>query len=232
MLNCLLHSRVQTGIESNTDFYDEDVNVYLAHLLNSYIDPKHLDRIESQLVALDPDLFRMIVDGADDRQRFELYRANADHLLISVAIFDVFDDHRQNRHPAFHVSKETYIARASSYYALASSYAAKLGRGSTGLSETLRKLSVGIENYVKILSYMRGHYLNLIRRYSAGELFHLERSIKEIERQQALEELRNEFLDTYNAWLKKGSPELKEKLAEQVRLLRELDPTFHFELPR
>ena len=34
MVNCLLYSRMETGLVSNQDFYDEDVNVYLAHLLS------------------------------------------------------------------------------------------------------------------------------------------------------------------------------------------------------
>ena len=39
MINCLLYSRMETGLVSNQDFYDEDVNVYLAHLLHSFIKP-------------------------------------------------------------------------------------------------------------------------------------------------------------------------------------------------
>jgi len=40
MINCLLYSRMETGLVSNQDYYDEDVNVYLAHLLHSFINPE------------------------------------------------------------------------------------------------------------------------------------------------------------------------------------------------
>ena len=40
MINCLLYSRMETGLVSNQDCYDEDVNVYLAHLLHSFINPE------------------------------------------------------------------------------------------------------------------------------------------------------------------------------------------------
>ena len=46
-----------------------------------------------------------------------------------------------------------------------------------------------------------------------------------------IEKMRNEFLDTYHAWLKTGVSDLKEKLSEQARLLKEIDPTFEFKPP-
>ncbi|MEK7823974.1 MAG: hypothetical protein AAB290_02890, partial [Candidatus Eisenbacteria bacterium] len=44
MINCLLYSRMETGLVSNQDFYDEDVNVYLAHLLHSFINPEYVEQ--------------------------------------------------------------------------------------------------------------------------------------------------------------------------------------------
>jgi len=232
MLNCLLHSRVHTGLESNSEFYDEDVNVYLAHLLNAHIGSPHA-ALNADLVAPDDaTIHRMIADAPDDRQRYRIYKANADFLLIAVTIFDVFEDRHYNRHPAFHVPRESHVGRAALYYALAASYAARVGSGPASLAPTLQKISEGIESYVRILTYLRGHYLDLIRRYSAGELFHLERSIQEIERGEIIEQMRNEFLDTYHAWLKTGVSDLKDKLSEQARLLKEVDPSFKFKPPR
>ena len=231
MLNCLLHSRVHTGLESNTEFYDEDVNVYIAHLLNSQIYPEYM-ALNSHYIARDEsDLARILAECDDNRHRYTVYKVNADHLLMSLGAFDSAGGDRPGRHPVFKTPRSVFLGRASAYYALASSYACKLTRGSSGLSATLRKLSEGIETYVKILSYMRGQYLGLIKRYSPGELFHLDLTIKEIERGEALETKRNEFLDTYHEWLQTGVNELKSKLAEQAKLLREIDPTFEFTPP-
>jgi hypothetical protein len=222
---------VHTGLESNSEFYDEDVNVYLAQLLNSHIDPKYLARSAQKIARDDADLFRMIESNSDDRFRYETYRANADYLLMGLSIFDLFDGHRYNRLSVFRTPREVYVGRAGAYYSLAASYATKLRGGPSGVSRTLQKLADGITNYVRIMSYMRGHYLDLIRRYSPGELFHLDLTIKEVERGEALERRRDEFLDTYHAWLKTGMDELREKLVEQARLLREIDPTFEFTPP-
>ncbi len=231
MLNCLLHSRVNIGIESNSEVYDEDVNVYLAHLLNAHIDPRYLLRVSRHVAATDADVAASLACNADPRNHYETYKANADFLLMAVSVFDLFDEPRHSRPHHLRTPKQVYIGRASLYYSLASSYATKLARGESPIAATLLKLSEGIDDYVKILSYMRGQYLDFIRRYSPGELFHLDRALEEIEKDEAIEQMRNEFLDTYHAWMKTGAPELKRRLKEQAKRLREVDPTFEFTPP-
>jgi hypothetical protein len=231
MLNCLLHSRVNTGIESNSEFYDEDVNVYLAHLLNSHIDPQQLERLSGYVATDEAHLHRLLNEARDDRDRYLVYRSTADYLLMGVSVFDIFEERHLARHPEFRTTPSFYIHRAAAYYSIASSYAMKLGRGRSAIGATLAKLSEGIDSYVRILSYMRGEYLDFIRRYTPGELFHLERSIEEIERDLALEEIRNDFLDTYNEWRRTGVEALREALMEKARLLKERDPSFRFDPP-
>jgi len=231
MLNSLLHSRMHTGLESNAEYYDEDVNVYIAHLLNAHIDPQNSSRVAPLVAHNDAELHRMLDSRSDDRDRYNIYRANADALLLALGVFDSLDDRHEKLNPAFRTPKSVYVARASSYYALAASYAAKLHRGPNGISSVLEKLSRGIENYVKILSYMRGQYLGFIRRYSPGELFHLDMVIKEVERDETIRTKRDEFLDTYNDWLKTRDSALRGKLVQQASELREIDPSFEFTPP-
>jgi hypothetical protein len=231
MLNCLLHSRVNIGIESNSTVYDEDVNVYLAHLLNSHIDPRYMARISQYVTTTDGDVAAAVNGSTDYRLCYETYKANADFLLMGVSVFDLFDEPRLSVSHHLHTPREIFIGRASLYYSLAASYAVKLAGGECPIAETLAKLSDGIDDYVKILSYMRGQYLDFIKRYSCGELFHLDRALEEIHRDETIEQLRNEFLDAYNDWMKTGVPELKRKLEEKASLLRELDPSFEFTPP-
>ncbi|MBN2565493.1 MAG: hypothetical protein JXB46_07255 [Candidatus Eisenbacteria bacterium] len=231
MLNCLLHSRVSIGIESNSVFYDEDVNVYLAHLLNAHIDPRYLQRVSRYIAYTDTGLAASLDGDPDCRRKYETYKANADFLLMAVSVFDLYDEPRHSRPFALRTPKRVYVARASMYYSLAASYACKLERGQSSVAGTLSKLAEGIEDYVRILSYMRGEYLDFIRRYSPGELFHLDRAIEEIERDLTIEQMRDEFLDTYHAWMKTGADDLKARLEEQAGVLREIDPTFDFKLP-
>jgi hypothetical protein len=231
MLNCLLHSRISIGIESNSVFYDEDVNVYLAHLLNAHIDPRYLQRVSQYIAYTDADLAASLDGERDIRRRYEAYKANGDFLLMAISVFGLYDEPRHSRPFALRTAKRVYVARAATYYSLAASYASKLARGESSVGATLAKLAQGIDDYVRILSYMRGQYLDFIRRYSPGELFHLDRALEEIERDLAIDQMRDEFLDTYNAWMKTGSPDLKDKLEQQAGVLREIDPTFEFKPP-
>jgi len=231
MLNCLLHSRVNTGLESNSEFYDEDVNVYLAHLLNSHIDAKCIERMADYVATDEAHLHRLLEEARDDRDRYMIYRSTADYLLMGTSIFEMFEGKPDARHPLLNAPTSFYVRRASAYYSVASSYATKLNRGRSAIAQTLAKLSEGIESYVRILSYMRGEYLDFIRRYSPGELFHLERSIEQIERDLAIDQIRDEFLDTYNEWRRTGVAELREKLMEKAKLLKEYDPSFRFNPP-
>jgi len=235
MLNCLLHSRIHTGIESNSDVYDEDVNVYLAHLLNSQIDPVHLERVGRYIASSDDELHRMAADASSERERYLAYKTTADYLLLSIAVFDTIDRPKHYLPAVYHTPREVFIARAATYYAQAASYACKIHRGPNGISRVLQKLSDGFESYVHILTYMRGQYLGLLRRYSEGELFHLDRQVEEIRRGETIEQLRDEFLEAYSAWMKPESEqprdELREELLRHAQRLSEIDPTFDFRLP-
>ena len=126
---------------------------------------------------MDQDLHREYT-GVENR----LILSNADFLLMPVSVFDLFDEPRHSQPHQLRTHKQVYIGRASLYNSLASSYAMKLARGESPIADTLLKLSEHIDDYVKILSYMRGQYLDFIRRYSPGELFHLDLVLDEIAR--------------------------------------------------
>jgi hypothetical protein len=204
MINCLLYSRMETGLVSNQDFYDEDVNVYLAHLLHSFI---------------------------DSRLKYLIYKTNADFLLISIGIFDnpVGTAAPRAKVPS---SEEAYIGRGKTYYHFAYSYAQHVHRKNQGVAEVLEKLSVGFEKYIKILSHMRGEYLDLMSRLSKGEVYHLERSVNEDTRQEMLRLKQDELLELYSAWKREPNEETEENMERVVGEIRQINPSFKFELPK
>src|SRR5204862_3987289 len=74
MINCLLYSRMETGLVSNQDFYDEDVNVYLAHLLHSFINPEYVEQSKKFLSKYDTDVFRRLSNSTDSRLKYLIYK--------------------------------------------------------------------------------------------------------------------------------------------------------------
>ncbi len=231
MINCLLYSRMETGLVSNQDCYDEDVNVYLAHLLHSFINPEYVEQSKKFLSKYDTDVFRRLASSTDAHLKYQIYKTNADFLLVSIGIFDqpiVPGGPRIRVQP----SEEAYIGRGKTYYHFAYTYAQQMHRKNAGVSEVLEKLSTGFEKYLRILSHMRGEYLDLMKRFSQGEVYHLERSIDEHSQQELLRVKQDELLELYSAWRDAPSAEVEDSLVRVVGEIKQINPAFKFELPR
>jgi hypothetical protein len=229
MMNCLLYSRIETGLESNTDEYDEDVNVYLAHLLNSFINPRYYQAARRYITEYDTEVTAQLERSRNVRMKYTIYKTNADFLLLSTGIFSGGDPeiHRPGSQPGH--GREDRVERGKTYYHFAFSYSKRITPRSPSLTEVLAKLSRGFEKYVKILSHMRGEYFNLYERLTAGEEFHLHRSIDDAAQRENLRRTQDEFLDLYLSWKKEPNGVLIDRLQEVCERLRELDPTFRFE---
>jgi len=230
MINCLLYSRMETGLVSNQDCYDEDVNVYLAHLLHSFINPEYVEQSRKFLSKYDTDVFRRLSSSTDSRLKYQIYKTNADFLLVSIGIFDnpMMPSGQKKLQP----SEETYIGRGKTYYHFAYTYAQQMHRKNAGVSEVLEKLSVGFDKYLRILSHMRGEYLDLMKRLSNGEVYHLERSVDEAQRQETLRSKQDELLELYSAWKTEPSSETEASLERVVSEIRQINPDFKFQLPK
>ena len=239
MMKCLLYSRMETGLVSNKDFYDEDVNVYIAHLLNSFINPEYTRRANKYLSKYDTEVFGRLVDSKDARLKYTLYKTNADFLLVSLGIFDNPVGMAGDLSPAlitpekkvFQPSEEAYVGRGKTYYRFAYTYSHQIHDPHAAITAVLEKLSTGFEKYIRILSHMRGEYFNLMDRLSRGEIYHLERRLNESERKEDLKEMQDRFLDLYMEWKQSGTPQLSAQIQSLVAEIKELDPTFTFELP-
>jgi len=230
MINCLLYSRMETGLVSNQDFYDEDVNVYLAHLLHSFINPEYVEQSKKFLSKYDTDVFRRLSNSSDSRLKYLIYKTNADFLLVSIGLFDnpMGPAARTKTPPA----EEAYIGRGKTYYHFAYSYSQQVHRRNAAVTEVLEKLSVGFDKYLRILSHMRGEYLDLMKRFSNGEVYHLERSVNEDSQKELLRVKQDELLELYTVWKAEPSAEAEENLERVVSEIKQLNPDFKFELPK
>ena len=230
MINCLLYSRMETGLVSNQEFYDEDVNVYLAHLLHSFINPEYVEQSRKFLSKYDTDVFHRLSHSSDARLKYQIYKTNADFLLVSIGIFD--NPGVPAGQKKLQPSEETYIGRGKTYYHFAYTYSQQMPRRHQGVAEVLEKLSVGFEKYIRILSHMRGEYLDLVKRLSSGEVYHLERSVDEHQQQELLRVKQDELLELYAAWKNEPTAQAEESLERVVGEIRQINPEFKFQLPK
>ncbi len=230
-INCLLYSRMESGLVSNPDCYDEDVNVYLAHLLHAFINPEYAEQSKKFLSRYDVDVFRRLAGSADARIQYLIHKGNSDFLLISVAIFDntgAPDGAPSRKQP----SEEAYVGRGKTYYHFAYTYSQPMHRKNAGVAEVLERLSVGFDKYLKILSHMRGEPLDLAQHLEQGEVYHLKRTANEAAMQQLLRTKQDELLELYTAWKARPSEETEQSLERLVDEIRQINPDFHFDLPK
>jgi hypothetical protein len=228
MIRGLLSSRLEVGLPTDSRIEEEDVNIYLTHLLCSYVDPGYFLRIAKYLSAYDSTLFERVQYSTSVRLKYTVYKTNADHLLMSIGVFNNPAGRRPDVLPVpLQPAEELHVGRGKTYYDFASTYGQSVFGRSSAIADVMGKLSVGFEKYVKILSHMRGEYLNFVERMSEGELYHLQQSAQT----EGLGALHNEFLDLYSEYRRNPSPELRARLVATAERLQRLDPSFQFELP-
>ena len=230
MMNCLLYSRMDSGFPSNDKYLDEDVNVYLASLLTGAIHRGDENSSTLYLASCDSSLFDSVRTLENPRAKYNIYKTNADRLIIALGIFGNPRLRRHNSTPHMAAAERSYIGRGKAYYSLAESYAVETCRRHTAIADVLGKLSRGFEKYVKILSLMRSEYFDFRHRISEGELFHLEKSLDGIGQKEQLKELYDEFLDLYSAYGENRTDAAKRRIEEVCSRIREIDPSFRFEI--
>jgi DNA-binding transcriptional regulator YbjK len=122
------------------------------------------------------------------------------------------------------------MGRAKAYYQFAYSYSQAVFRKATAVSDILEKLSRGFEQYVQILSHMRGEYFNVLERLGSGQVYHLERSIDCLSSNEELKSLQDKFLDLYSEYMKSKDPKLEGELRKLAKRIQRIDETFRFDI--
>ena len=174
MLNSLLQSRIETG-EETTD--DEDVNVYLATLMHSFLDQSFQEEHGHLASTYSTDVARS-ADTNNLRHRYRVYRTNGDYALISTSIFDRPPLERRRR--SYGAQEEAATGdRGSTYYGFAANLSERINRKHPGVTVVLQKLSERFDTYVTILRKVRIDHLKLTEKLSNGEIFHLQREAHE-----------------------------------------------------
>ena len=226
-INSFLLSRIDSDMPSDLKEYDEDVNVYTASLLAGIVSGRE-DLLRADLVSpRDTDVFARVQESKDQRYRYQVYKANADFLYVSLGIFaggaprgPVAEDLEER--------EQLMTGRGKSYYHFASAYAERLYRSRTGVAEVMDKLSRHFESYTKVMAWMSGEYLHLLRRISEGEVFHLSRDAQSRFEVAHKTHVWDELLESYVSWQATHAVEARRRLHRAARELRKLDPDFSF----
>jgi|SRR3989338_489993 len=229
LLDAVIRSRGNCNLPSNREVYDEDVNIYLAHLLFAISTSAYQKLVKKYLVFYPSDLTNL-VDTADDNYiRYFIYKINADNLLVHLG---VFQDLSQNMHLEQRLcprSEDQFKEAARAYYEQAAIYNQRIYRKKTAVGEVLAKLSHNFDQYCNILQVTRKDFFHFANHFKDKEFADFMQSVNAYESENCLKEKQDAFLDLYLDWLKdKENSGLKERLNRAGEELSRLDPQFQF----
>lgn len=222
MFNSFLCSRLDTDKSSDGD---EEVNMYMAHLLLSLVDGRFYTEHTQVLGSTPAEVFAKAAREDTPRHKLEVYRANADHRLVCFGLFSGSGE-RQSLYRQTFANPAGYLEEAQQYYQWASLFGHRLPARYQGLALALAKIAAHFETYCTVLTHLSATYLHLMPRLSSGELFHLEREAHQAAQPYIREETLNRLLDAYNQWQTKQTAENNQRFQDACAHYQQVNPAF------
>ncbi len=227
LLGAIITSRQKSNFPSNCYVYDEDVNIYLAHLLFAVSLPEYHEMAEPYLSLETSDVLRWVRATEDRTLRYFIFKVNADHFLIHTSVFEDLPVH--SPHKIFKRSEKYYREVAKLYYDQAAAYHKRIYRKKTGVGEVLEKLSRYYDSYQQILVEMRREYFCFLNSFRDQAFRQFMKEIKTYEKDFVVKNKMDSFLDFYAQWLETRDVRIKPMIVRLAAELKQIDPEFRFD---
>jgi hypothetical protein len=228
LLQTVISSRGESKFPSNYYTYDEDVNVYLAHLLFAVSLPEYHEMAEPYLSTDTSDILRWVRATEDRTIRYFIFKVNADHLLMHTSIFNDLTAKKPKK--LFSRSDKHFLEVAKLYYEQAAAYHKKIYRKKTGVGDVLTKLSHYFEDYQGVLKHVRREYFHFVNSFKDNAFDEFVGEVSTYESSTTLKEKMDLFLDLYGQWLESKNPILVNEITQLVAQIKQVDPGFDFNL--
>jgi hypothetical protein len=226
-LEHILRARVELQMESGTNECDQELNIYLAGLLNNLIQAQGFIRQKPYLSPFDIDIRRWLKEHPGLRNAYTVYRDNADFSLLLLGIFVGHEHQGSYYNKVF--SDQDELGRIALYYELAASALAHLQGTGISLVGVLEALSDHLEEIIKILKFSATSYFDLFERMSDGSVFHLEREIDRLDEKKKYNEKLDEFLKCYTTYKENPTQEGKDRLFTSAYEVKKINSKFSFD---
>ncbi len=230
LLGAILNCRRDLNFPSNYYVFDEDVNVYLAHLLFAVSLPEYHDMAEPYLSMDTSNIIQWVRSTEDRTIRYFIFKVNADHILLHTAIFDDLSGKAKSKF--FKRSAKHYRELAQLYYDQAAIYHTRIYRKKTGVGEVLEKIARYYDLYQELLKSVRREYFNFMNGFRDQAFSHFLKEMRQFENEMTKQQKIDLLLDLYGEWLKTKNPEIEIRIREIANRIHEIDPNFQFNLNR
>lgn len=227
LLESILKYRDQERTLSKSMRFDEDVNIYLAHLLFAISLPEYHEMADSFLSNQPEEVFQWVRETEDPMLRYFIFKVNADQMLIQSTIFDSEEERRKRFSPNKEYSDERCFATVM-YYRHASRCHQGVYDKKTGVGEVLGKIADNIELYRKILMGVKEDYFKFIECFREQAFLRFSQQISHYENAHRFEIKLDQFLEFYQRWLTAKDGQARNRVLQLAHELKDLDPQFHF----
>ena len=226
LLNALLKSRSACRLPSNESAFDEDVNIYLAHLLFAASLPDYQGAVRRYLSTNVSEMADLVEKNDDRIIRYFIYKVNADHLMVHLGVFQNLENERR----VFGKSEQQFSSMAQNYYQQAANYNRRIYRRETAIGSVLGKLSGNFDRYKTILQFARKEFFHFSNQFHDEPFQKFCEEINRFEREQNLNNAIDRFLDSYAEWIRTKGVEERLQLIERAKELEAIDSGFSFRL--
>lgn len=228
LLDALLKSRNTCHFPSNSggeEFFDEDVNIYLAHLLFAASLSDYQSAIKRYLSTNINDMNELIEKNNDRIVRYFIYKVNADHLMVHLGIFQSMGAEKH----FFDKTEEQYSNMAKSYYEQAAEFSHRIYRRKTAIGSVLGKLAVSFDRYKTVLYHVRKDFFHFMNHFNDQNFGKFCEDVNRYSHEEAKSHAIDQFLDAYAEWIQTRDLSVRQKLEHLAKRIKELDPQFSFD---
>ena len=234
LLESILKAKDQSHDLMRTFSFDEDVNIYLAHLLFAISLPEYHDMADPFLSKDTNEVFEWVRETDDPMLRYFIFKVNADHLLVQSTIFTPDPKWAHRFSPQKESPNEKNEDRLSAilYYKQASRCHAGVYDKKTGVGEVLGKIAGQFDVYRHILANVKEDYFKFIECFREQAFQHFLVKLSGYEKDHLRDIKMEQFLEAYQGWLSTKVPDLRNKILCLAQELRQLDPQFNFDITK
>ncbi|MFA7000690.1 MAG: hypothetical protein WC352_00905 [Candidatus Omnitrophota bacterium] len=230
LLGIIIKCRTESNFPSNYYTFDEDVNVYLAHLLFAISLPEYHDMAEPYLSLDSSDILNWVRSTEDRILRYFIFKVNADHILIHTAVFNDLLEGRANT--LMKKSPKHFRELAKLYYDQAAAYHKRIYRNKTGVVEVLQKIANYFDAYQNLLKQVRREYFDFVNSFRDQAFRQFMGEVKDYELKIGHHRQMDLFLDLYAQWLGGRDPGLRDRIVRLAGEIKQKDPGFRFDAGR
>lgn len=227
-LEHILRARLDLHLETSERTCDQELNVYIAGLLNSLCYSGMQIEQKPYLSPFDNDIQCYLSTHPGPRNMYTVYRENADAGLLFSSLFSGWT-HKGSYHHRV-MSKNDESGRIAFYYECAAHALAHLQGQNIPLIDVLETLSSRISDILRIISYAATYYFDMLERISEGSMFHLGKDLDKMHERQRYENKLDDFLKEYTQYTAGPTNEGKEKLMILAQELRKMKESFRCDL--